>query len=278
MTGAARIALAAAAVMFAAPASAQAGTVGVNVEFQAFAPDQVDALPGDIVQWANESERRHTVTAGDGSFDSGDLLSGTQYSHEFDAVGSFPYHCTVHLGMTGEVDVRRVTLGPLPGAAIPAGQRVDFGGRTAGAGPVEVEQETSGGFRRVASALPGPDGSWHAAVTALVTSNYRAVSGADASETRRLLVTDRHVRIRATRHGVEVTVDPSLPGARIRIQRRLRERFGWWPSAARPLDYLSRATFAVRRPARVRAVLVDADGWTPVAISPVLTLRARHRR
>jgi hypothetical protein len=65
-------------------------------------------------------------------------------------------------------------------------------------------------------------------------------------------------------------------GARVRLQVRSRERFGWFPVATRRLDYVSRADFSVRGPARVRAVLVDRDGWTPVATSPVLTLLSRR--
>jgi len=70
-------------------------------------------LPGDTVQWSNPSVRTHTVTADDGSFDSGELPSGSGFAHAFDAPGIYTYHCTIHAGMFGEVDVRRVTLGPV---------------------------------------------------------------------------------------------------------------------------------------------------------------------
>ena len=55
------------------------------------------------------------------------------------------------------------------------------------------------------------------------------------------------------------------------LQQRLRERFGWWTVARKRFDYLSQARFVVRRHARTRAVLVDRDGWTPLAVSRVLT-------
>jgi hypothetical protein len=45
--------------------------------------------------------------------------------------------------------------------------------------------------------------------------------------------------------------------------------------AAHRLDYVSRAAFRLRRPARVRAILVDTDGWTPLAASAVLRLKRR---
>jgi hypothetical protein len=56
-----------------------------------------------------------------------------------------------------------------------------------------------------------------------------------------------------------------------------RERFGWWPTAWRRLDYLSRAQFRVGgRPALVRVSLVDRDSWTRLVTSSVLRLPARR--
>jgi hypothetical protein len=110
-------------------------------------------------------------------------------------------------------------------------------------------------------------------VTAVAAADYRAVSGADASQVRRLLVSDRHVVARASRGVVAVTVRPSDPYGRVMLQQRLRERFGWWPVARKRLDYLSEARFHVSRRARTRVVLVDRDGWTPLAVSRVLRVR-----
>ena len=44
--------------------AASAATLRVKVEFQAFAPDTLDALRGDSVLWTSNSGRRHTVHAG----------------------------------------------------------------------------------------------------------------------------------------------------------------------------------------------------------------------
>lgn len=268
----------AAVALGAAAADANHAAEPVNIQFQAFAPDRIDLLPGETVEWTNNSERRHTVTADDGSFDSGDLFGDDRFDHQFGAVGAYQYHCTVHIGMTGEVDVRRVILDPLATAPVPAGQRVEFTGRSADPGaPVGIERDTGAGFRTEATATPGADGRWSASVTAAATGDYRAAAGADTSETRRLLVSDRRIRVRVTRQGIEATVTPPDPNARVVLQLDLRERFGWWPAAHGRLDYLSRADFRVQRPARVRVALVDKDGWTPLATSPVLRLRA-HRR
>jgi plastocyanin len=271
--------VAVAAALSAPPQPARADVQSVSVQFAAFGPSQLDVLPGETVEWANVSERRHTVTSDTGAFDSGDLPAGARFSVGFDAVGAYPYHCTVHAGMVAEVDVRRVILGPLPTAAIPAGTRVEVTGRSADPSqPVRVERTVDGtAFATVATATPTADGSWSATITADQTADYRATLGADASQTRRLIVTNRRVRVRATRSGVHASVTPSDPYARVVLQRDLRLRFGWWPVRRKRLDYVSQADFRVRGPARVRVVLVDRDGWTPLAISPVLVLRTRER-
>jgi hypothetical protein len=62
------------------------------------------------------------------------------------------------------------------------------------------------------------------------------------------------------------------------LELRLRDRFGWWPQRFKRLDYLSRAVFRVDRPVRARVSVVDKDGWTRLAISPVVRVRPAHPR
>jgi plastocyanin len=268
-------AAAAAAFVLAAAAPAHAATVQVNALFAQFAPTPVDALPGDSVEWRNTSQRQHTVTADDGSFDSGDGFEpGTTYSQTFGAPGSYAYHCRLHPGMTGEIDVRRVTLDVLPPAALSAGVRLRLSGRAADLSrAVSVERDTGSGYAPVASAMPAPDGTWSTTVTADATGDYRAVWGADVSTARHLVVNARKIAVRATRHGVRVSVTPPAPGALVVLEEDLRERFGWWPAARRRLDFLSRADFRVRGPARVRVALLGGDTWTPLVTSAVLRMR-----
>src|SRR4051794_12510040 len=268
-------ALAALAALGLAPAAAHADTFTVNAQFQDFGPSTLDILPGETVQWENVSERTHTVTADEGSFDSGDLAPAATFTRVFENAGTFAYHCTKHAGMVGEVDVRWVTLGPLPTAAVPAGGRGEFEGRSADPlQPVHVERAVGDGFQTAGSTMPAADGSWRVELTAQSTGDFRAVSNQGASELRHLIVSDRKVLVRATRRGVSVTVTPALPYGRIALQRDLLERFGWWITARSRLDYVSTASFKLEGPGRVRVLLVDKDGWTALATSSTLKLRA----
>jgi plastocyanin len=264
----------AALALAAAPTGAAAATQDVSAQLDAFSPAQVDTLPGETVQWTNVSPRVHTVTSDTGLFGTDELLPGAAFAQRFDAPGSYAYHCTIHPQMIGEIDVRRVILGPLPTAVVAQGTRVEVDGRAADLSQtVELQRSVRGGaFTTVASATPAADGSWKTTIAATATADYRAAVGGDVSQTRRLLVSERRVLLRATKRGVAVTVTPSVPYGRVLLQADLREHFGWWPIARARLDYLSRASFRVKRPARVRALLVTQDGWTPLATSRVLVL------
>jgi plastocyanin len=262
-------------LLFAMPSSAALPIAHVYIQFAAYGPEQLDVLPGQRVLWTNVSSRTHTVTSDDRLFDSGDVTTDRHFSFQFNTEGVYHYHCTIHAGIVGEVDVRKVILEGLPTAAVPAGAPVEFDGRTATPGqPVLLQQRgESGRFQTVARVKPAANGSWHTKLAARTTADFRAFSGASPSETRRLLVTDRKVHVRATRSGVAVSVTPAAPYAPFLIEVYLRERFGWWPVARGETDYVSEAQIHIRqRPARVRIVLVDKDGWTPLATSRVVRL------
>lgn len=256
------------------PASVGAGSPEVSIEFSDYRPSQLDVLPGETVTWTNVSQRTHTVTSDTDLFDSGNVVGGAHFSFRFDQVGTYKYHCTIHPSIAGEIDVRRVTLDPLPPAAVPVGKPVEFSGRTADPSkPVTIQLVTGTTATLVGTATPAADGTWSTTVKADKPGDYRAAVGADVSETRRLLVSVWKIAVHASRAGVEATVVPAAPYARFLVEVFLRERFGWWPVASGKFDYVSSAEVRVKRPARVRLVLVDKDGWTPLATSRVVTLR-----
>ena len=70
-----------------------------------FAPTTANITVGGTVTWSNRDTVVHTSTSNTGTW-SGDIPAGGQYSRAFNTRGTFPYHCTVHSGMTGTVNVQ----------------------------------------------------------------------------------------------------------------------------------------------------------------------------
>jgi plastocyanin len=85
--------------------SASGDPDAVSIADFAFTPDRLEVEPGTEVTWTNEDPTAHTVTAGDGSFDSGTLEDGARFSFRFDRPGTFGYACVIHPTMRGTVRV-----------------------------------------------------------------------------------------------------------------------------------------------------------------------------
>jgi plastocyanin len=93
----------------------------VSIEDFYFEPAEAAVQPGDTVTWTNEGARPHTVSADDGSFDSGTLQPGQSFSWTFEAPGTVAYHCEIHPSMMDSVSVGRSTGQPSMMPAAPAG-------------------------------------------------------------------------------------------------------------------------------------------------------------
>jgi plastocyanin len=83
-----------------------AGRHTVDIKQMQFNPGSLTINKGDVVTWRNSDDRDHTVTAGDGSFDSGKLSPGDSFSQTFKSSGNFSYGCSYHPRMKGQVAVR----------------------------------------------------------------------------------------------------------------------------------------------------------------------------
>jgi plastocyanin len=59
---------------------------------------------GTTVTWTNNDPTPHTITADDGSFDSGAIMAGATFSRAFDRPGTYSYHCMFHPSMQGKVE------------------------------------------------------------------------------------------------------------------------------------------------------------------------------
>jgi nitrite reductase (NO-forming)/hydroxylamine reductase len=99
-----------------ATSEAVSGVAGVTVASvtiisQAFQPHTLIVATGTTVTWQNDDTVAHTVSSGEGWFDSGQLASGKNFVHQFDKPGTFRYRCNNHPSMEGVVIV-------LPGGAV----------------------------------------------------------------------------------------------------------------------------------------------------------------
>ena len=69
-------------------------------------PDTLTVDRGARIRVGNTDGVTHTLTAQDGSFDTGDLRGGASRTITLDRPGHFTYRCRIHDYMTGEVTVR----------------------------------------------------------------------------------------------------------------------------------------------------------------------------
>jgi plastocyanin len=88
-------------------AAAKSASVAIK-DFE-FTPATVTIAVGGTVTWTNNGPSTHTVTADDGSFDSGNLSQGKTFSHTFQTAGTFAYHCSIHPFMTATVIVQQAS-------------------------------------------------------------------------------------------------------------------------------------------------------------------------
>lgn len=69
-----------------------------------FTPATVTVRVGEPVTWQNFSGMKHTTTSDQPSWDQ-TVDNGQFFTHTFQTLGSFPYHCNIHPGMRGTVVV-----------------------------------------------------------------------------------------------------------------------------------------------------------------------------
>lgn len=82
----------------------------VELKLFSFQPSPIVVRTGTTVRWTQRDNTMHTVTSGlpggpDGRFQSGGLAEGATFSFTFASAGTFPYFCSIHDSMRGEVRV-----------------------------------------------------------------------------------------------------------------------------------------------------------------------------
>lgn len=81
------------------------GGDAVSIRGFVFDPAELSVGSGTEVTWTNDDPAPHTVTARDGSFDSGTIEPGQTFSVQVDASGAVTYFCEIHPAMEGTIRV-----------------------------------------------------------------------------------------------------------------------------------------------------------------------------
>ena len=73
-----------------------------------YSPPTITVVLGvnSTVTWVNNDDAPHTVTANDGSFNSGNINAGQSWAHTFTTPGTYTYYCSYHPWMKGTVVVK----------------------------------------------------------------------------------------------------------------------------------------------------------------------------
>jgi len=154
-----------------------------------FDPQVLRVAPGTTVEFHNDGRNPHTVTADDGSYDSGILQNGTVFNHTYIAPGIYAFNCKLHgaaggIGMSGIIVVGDVEL-PASGGQGAVGPGLEPVPTTPGK-TIRVPADQPTVQKGVDAATPGDlvlvaPGVYHEAV--LVRTPYVTIRGEDRNTT-----------------------------------------------------------------------------------------------
>jgi plastocyanin len=249
---------AAVAVLLAAPAGAKAETTTISMPGKFFDPLRSTMVAGDTVLFRNNDLVTHDVRIG--PFDSGPIVRFASWSQQIDAPGGYPFVCTLHAFMRGNVDVVAATLTAAPDGVI-AGEPLTVSGRTrAGTAHVGVEQSVSGGpwIAVGDGAAPTLMGTFSAAVPAVEGASYRVTTPVGPSPAITPRVTARvdvHLAVVRKRRRVVVHVHtmPAVAGFTATLELYSRWHFRWRSLRHTKLDRDGYAAFRLPRAPRTFA-------------------------
>jgi len=77
----------------------------VVVDHFSFAPAMASVPVGSTITWTNRDDVPHNVVSLEQKFKSPVLDTDQQFSHRFDAPGTYKYFCSIHPRMTGQIVV-----------------------------------------------------------------------------------------------------------------------------------------------------------------------------
>jgi plastocyanin len=78
----------------------------ISISGMSFSPSTLTVKSGTVVTWKNNDAMTHTATSDNGTtFNTGNIAAGSSASYTTSATGTFPYHCSIHPGMTATLVV-----------------------------------------------------------------------------------------------------------------------------------------------------------------------------
>ena len=87
-----------------AAAAPAGGDAAITISGFAFS-GATEVAAGTTGTITNNDTAPHTVTADDGSFDTGNIAPGGTATITLDTAGTFAYHCNIHASMKGSISV-----------------------------------------------------------------------------------------------------------------------------------------------------------------------------
>ena len=83
-----------------------AANAEVKIDNFSFGPQTVTVPVGSTVTWTNRDDIPHTSVSTDGLFKSKVMDTDEKFSYTFTKAGTYPYFCSIHPKMTGQVMVK----------------------------------------------------------------------------------------------------------------------------------------------------------------------------
>ncbi|HJP71966.1 MAG TPA: cupredoxin family copper-binding protein [Candidatus Limnocylindria bacterium] len=165
------------------PPGARAASASVTIGDGFFSPPALTIAVGDTVTWTNTDDSPHTVTAGGGAFDSGNVDPGATFSFTFTEPGTYSYLCRYHEEMQATIIVTPAT-GAAPTSESPTNASPATGAQAAaGASPANDTDQPD-----TALPVPAPAARWMPGILiglGLVAFAFAVFPTGDANRPRR---------------------------------------------------------------------------------------------
>jgi plastocyanin len=78
----------------------------VKIDNFSFGPQTITVPVGATVTWTNRDDIPHTSVSTEGVFKSKVMDTDEKFSYTFTKAGTYPYYCSIHPKMTGQVVVK----------------------------------------------------------------------------------------------------------------------------------------------------------------------------